>query len=416
MSELAQDKVAPEGGEENNYEPEQNTHLSDALKFFGEEGGDDGEPKRDEKEDTGKPKPKEDAESKTEETPNPLEAILDTGSDEPEAGEKDDVEDGDAKDPLDDLTEPKDEKAKAGWNELKTIAKEAREKAAALEAQLEEVKASRTVDPEAHKATEARIKELETQNQQFSERLKVLDLKNHPEFQMKYELPKEAKMKALEAVVPEGTDLKKILDLPPREFASEISTLAADMDDFSKTELYSLSRDYRALSTEAARALENVDSTSQNITENSQARTKQVFDAVSAEYVKTAKFKPQEIPPDAPDEVKARLQAYNESYANVSQEAQNLAFGQTDDVGVAKMAHEAALFRFTMKHGLPRLGEVVSEQMKIRDARIQELEKMVSSIKANGAKPDYGSGDTNDGEVNTAEMSHEEAAKHYKWA
>jgi hypothetical protein len=379
-------------------------HLRDAQKFFGEEPKE--EPKEKKAEGTPKEEPKE--EPKLE---NPLDSILQ--SDEPKEEPKEESKEAEP-DPLDELTEPKDEKAKAGWNELKTIAKEARTKAEALEAELQRIKESNTVDPEAHAATESRIKELEEANKQYSERLKLLDLKNHPDFQRQYVLPQEKKVQAISELVPEGTNIKAILDLPNREFASEISRLAEDMDDFSKAELYSASRDYRQTAAEATAALSNVDGTMESLNEANKARSKAVFDAVGQEFVKQQKFKPQEIPPDAPDEVKAQLEAYNQSYANVTTEAQNLAFGQTDEVGVAKMAHEAALFRFTMEHGLPRLGQVLSEQLNARDARIQELEAKIEKISAAKPNPGYGKEDGG-GEKPTSEMSHLEAAQQYRW-
>ena len=395
------------------------THLSDAEKFF--------EENPDPEEDNGKldtkvveksTKDNSDGDPKKEPTvedPNPLDAILkpkvvDT-SDTDEDGESKDPE----KNPIDDLVEPKDEKAKAGWNELKTIANSARDEAAKYRAEVEELKAKQTVDPAAHAATDERVKELETLNEQMSSRLKLLDLQSHPDFQKEFVMPREAKLKEMQSYVDEEVPLGAILQLPPKEFAAKISEVASEMDDFAKTQLYTMARDYRNLSVKANEALKNVDTTSESFAAANKAQSKQVFDQVAAQYSQSNMFIPQEIPDDATPELKAKLEAYNAGYQSIGQEAENMAFGQVDQVGVAKMAHEAALYRFVMKHGLPRLGSVVGDQLKTATARVKELEAKIAGIKANGANPTYGNDGDGDGTTDPSQLSHLEAAQLVDW-
>ena len=79
-------------------------------------------------------------------------------------------------------------KSRAGWDELKKRAADERKLRLDLEQKLK-ARETKGATPAADEATQARLTELEEQNRRYSERLKVLDLKSHPEFMEKYITP-----------------------------------------------------------------------------------------------------------------------------------------------------------------------------------------------------------------------------------
>lgn len=378
------------------------SHLADAEKFFSSAEETGAEPEA---------KPAEKAPEKPAE--NPLSKVLKTGEKTPaEEAPKADPQPDD----LDQLTPPKDEKAKAGWEDLKRIAREAREEAARAKSEAEQLR-TKAVEPEARAAIDARVQQLESENKQLSDRLKVLDLKNHPDFQRQFQLPEQKALENLKKRI-EGVDwegsIESVLALPEAQFAAQISELGSQLPEYTKTQVYALADQIRSLRAQANDALGAVDQTLDQYRAGSQQHAKAVFDQVAQEYAPGKHFAAQEVADDASPEEKASVAAYNQAFQSVRTTAENLAFGQVDESSVARMAHEAALYRFTVQHGLPRLGEVISKEFAAREAKIAQLEAKLAKISSSKPAPSYGSED-NDKAVDPTQMDHLEAAKLVAW-
>ncbi len=309
-----------------------------------------------------------------------------------------------------------DSPARAGWDELK---KRASERAAADAARIRELEA-KTKDappPAADEATKARLIELEQQNKTFSERLKVLDLQSHPEFVEKYVAPKKAALEELSAIA-KGDEVEvkidEILSKKGKAFNTAVSEALEAMSPYARVQFQSALDRYIAADIAGQKALSSADEFLKSANQNAGSRSRAAFDKAASEFA--GHLSPAAVDEKAPDEEKAAAAEYNAALAGVVKTAEQYAFGQMDEAGVAALAHKAALYEFTVGRALPRLSAVVEKEIATREARIAELEGKVKALTA--ANPDISGGSGGGGGEGTPNEneSHLDAAKRYKWS
>jgi hypothetical protein len=304
-------------------------------------------------------------------------------------------------DPIAKLQDPPETtKNYADWKTLKTLANDFKTKFTSadqerteLKKKLKEVESRAPVDA----ASSARLAELEAQNRQYSERLKVLDARSHPDFEKEFLAPKKQSLSTLERILKDeeiaDVNLTDLLSLKGRALNQGVSEVLAKLTPFSQGAFSAEIRRVVTLDEQAQAALAKADDFLKTRQTQSSARSREVFDRVGAEF--NGLYAPIEVAADATAEAKAAAQEYNGQLQQISRTAESLAFGQIDDATAVRMAHESAMYRFTMAHGLPRIGELLGAQITERDARIATLEAELKGIKA--ARPGFendGGGDT----------------------
>lgn len=313
-----------------------------------------------------------------------------------------------------DLTPP-DEKSKsfAGWKELKTRAQAHAERAAKLERELSDLrktaessKATAPVD----EATRARLTQLETENKAFSDRLKVLDLRNHPEFVSKFVTPQDQAKAQLAAVVKSeevNINLDGLLALSGKKFNVAVSEALETLTPYGRVRFQAALDGLLAARVGAEDALAKADESLKSFSQNSGARSRAEFDKVAGQY--NGLYAPISVDDKAADEVKQAAAAYNADLAAISKSAEQYAFGSLDETKAAELAHKAALFDFTVARGIPRIGELFNAELAANAATIAALEKQVKELTA--ASPRLDGGGSSGGGNPPTEESHLEAAR-----
>lgn len=293
--------------------------------------------------------------------------------------------------PIDDIDKglqapPENAKSRAGWDELKKRASEERKLRLELEAKLKTAPTS-TVD----EATKARLAELEQQNKTFSERLKVFDLKNHPEFVAKYVEPANMAKAAMENIAKTDevdVNVGEILSMKGKALNAAVSEVMERMTPYARVKFQAALDSYFTAQTSAEQAMAQADQTLQTLRQNGGARSRASFDDVAKNYSEA--FLPAAVDEKAPDADKQAVAAYNAALSSIGKQAETYAFGQIDERGVADLSHKAALYEFTMNHGIPRIAALYGAELSKASARIAELETQVKAL--TGASPSVSSG------------------------
>lgn len=320
---------------------------------------------------------------------------------------------------IDDLKDP-DEKSKGAtdWKTLKTISKEARTKAYQLEQQLatatkamEELKKTAPVD----EATKARIGDLETQNKVLSERLKVLDLRSHPEFEQKFLRPLKSAKQAITALFKTeeiDADIEEMLSLKGRKFNEAASEILERLTPIARVKFQKSLDQIIEAQTGADDALQQADEFLKTAHTTNGARSRAAFDQVGAQF--QGLFVPAVVDEKADDAAKASAAEYNAALANVGKQAEQLAFGQIDERGAASMAHRAALFDFVIEKGIPRIGTIYQNAMKQLVEKIQLQEQQIAELTAASPKAPGGAGSgVSTADDKPADEDHLSAARRY---
>lgn len=299
---------------------------------------------------------------------------------------------------------PDNAKSRAGWDELKKRATEERKLRLELEAKL------KTAGSPIDEATKARLAELETQNKTFSERLKVLDLKAHPEFHSRYVLPAEQAKLAMANIAKSDeveVNLDEVLSLKGKALNKEVSEVMERMTPYARVKFQASLDAYFTAQAGADQALAQADESLKALKTTGGARSRASFDEVAGSY-KDA-FLPAPVDEKAPDPAASE---YNQALSQIGARAETYAFGSLDDRGAADLAHKAALYEFTMAHGIPRIAALYNAELTRTAARVAELEAQVKGLTAASPQVGSGSGAPAEGE-SAAPDSHLSAAQKY---
>ena len=308
---------------------------------------------------------------------------------------------------------PESSKSRAGWDELKKRASDERKLRLELEQKLK-ARDSKGASAAADEATLARLAELEQQNRQYSERLKVLDLKSHPEFTEKYLAPANRAKAALGEIAKSDElelDVEELVGLKGKALNTAVSGVMEKMTPYARVRFQSALDSYFSSKDAAEKAVAEADQFLSSVKKSSAARSRASFDAVAGSYRET--FLPAEVDEKASDADKKSATTYNEALAGVTRQAEQYAFDQIDEQGAADLAHKAALYEFAMHHGIPRIASMYGAAISQRDSRISELEEQVKALTAASPRLDGGSGGGSIGDGPAQSESHLDAARRY---
>jgi hypothetical protein len=319
---------------------------------------------------------------------------------------------------FDKLTGP-DEKSKhrPDWDKMKAAASEHYKARIQAEARLKELEAKLAArGPEqADEATKARLQQLEQQIKDYDAKLKVFDLKSHPDFQKQYVEPQNraiASIKETMSIDGIDGDVEKILSLEGKKFAEAVSELLGNASEFSKATLAQLFREAKVLRMQEQQALGNVDKLREEYQKNFAARARATFDATAKAFDET--LLPAQADEKADEATKQDVAAYNAALASINKKAEALAFGQVNEATASEMAHKAARFDFMVEHAIPRFQKLVEAELGKAYSQIAELQQKLKELtEANPGYKGGGGGDPEGGSKPEGDLSHLDAAKKY---
>jgi hypothetical protein len=240
-------------------------------------------------------------------------------------------------------------------------------------------------------ADAADIAKLKADLQASNDRLAILDLSSHPDFQRQYTEPKakalaEATMLINDNGVKDAPDMKELLALPRQEFAQKVSALAKDMPAFDQgTFVHSLREAYR-LQGEERGALSKAGELRASLQAKSAQQERTAFEESRTEF--SSRVPALEVPADASPERAAEIQTYNEARDAAFAEAERFTFGKATPREVANIATRAAALELVANHVLP----MTQRDLKQATALISQLTGELAAIKNAKSAPSF-SGD-----------------------
>lgn len=310
---------------------------------------------------------------------------------------------------------PENVKSHAGWQELKKKGNEALARARTLARENEELKTKLQGSPATvDEATRARLHELEAENQTISQRLKVLDLRAHPEFVQKFVAPQNEARAALAKIVQgeEGDiDIDALLARKGKAFQQGVSDALDTLTPYGRVQFQSALDRYLAADLGAQQAEAQAGEFLKTARQSTGARSRAAFDRVAAGY--REHFVPVAVDEKATPEDRAAAEAYNTALAAVPATAESYAFGELNETAAAELANKAALFEFTVARGLPRLGQLFNTTIADRDAKIATLEAQLKSLTAAQPTIAGGAGAGTSLETASSPEDHLAAARRY---
>lgn len=331
-----------------------------------------------------------------------------------------------AKNPEDQITlDPKyTQAAHESFAQIKTITSglrdqlnAARETERQLKTQLDAAKSGAPA-PEA-----AEIDRLRTEHKQMSDRLMLVDLREHPKFQAEFVAPQEAALNEASAILSAhgvtNADLKSLLLKPRGELGKAVAELAKSLPQFDQGEFSENIRKAWNLNQQASTALSKsreVYGAMRNQTETSQ---KQAFDRtwgraagqVSEHIVEL------ETPDNASQDERTAIDQYNAAFKGLRTVAEQRAFGAATPEAISEHAIKSAAYDFHIQQAMPRMLKEFENLIGINRGLVAHLNAIKArnpNLQVSGASgPAAGGGAGPDGTLSHAElskMSHADAA------
>ena len=232
----------------------------------------------------------------------------------------------------------------------------ARESERQLKAQLEAAK-STTPAPEA-----AEIERLRAEHKQMSDRLALVDLREHPKFQAEFVMPQQAALAEASALLAAngitGVDVANLLSKPRSELGKAVSELAGKLSDFDRVEFSENIRRAYALNQNAQSALAKSREIYGGLKNQNETQQKSAFNKTwdrsagpLSEHIVEI-----DIPADLTDaHARAAAEAYNASIKGLRTVAEQRAFGPATAENVSENAIKSAAYAFHIQQAMPRL-------------------------------------------------------------
>jgi hypothetical protein len=308
----------------------------------------------------------------------------------------------------------------AQWAELKTITKglrdqlnAARETERSLKADLENArKGISTPDS-------AEIEKLRAEHKAMSDRLMLVDLREHPKFQAEFITPQQTAVLEAQAILDtngvSGVKAADLLAKPRSEFGRAVSEAAKPLAPYDQTEFAGFMRTAFGLKQQAEQALsksrEIYGAIRTQTTEQQKSAFQKTWEKVSgsvAEHLVELEAAENSTP-----EQKAAVERYNTAFRGIREQAEQIAFGATKPEEIAANSIKAAAYDFHIGQALPKLlGEY--------DALLRHNAQMASQLNAildrnpnrQGTVPTGQSGGPADS-TDPRNMDHHAAADHF---
>jgi hypothetical protein len=232
----------------------------------------------------------------------------------------------------------------------------ARENERQLKAQLDAAK-SATPAPDV-----AEIEHLRAEHKQMSDRLALVDLREHPKFQAEFVMPQQAALAEAAALLAAngitGVDVANLLSKPRSELGKAVSEVASKLPDFDRVEFSENIRKAYALNQNAQSALAKSREIYGGLKNQTETQQKSAFNKTwdrsagpLSEHIVEI-----DIPADLTDaHARAAAEAYNASIKGLRTVAEQRAFGPATAENVSENAIKSAAYDFHIQQAMPRL-------------------------------------------------------------
>lgn len=291
---------------------------------------------------------------------------------------------------------------KTQFGELKKITKNLRAELAARDAKLAEAEKRNGSAP-----TTPEIEKLRAEHKAFSERLSIVDLQNHPDYVRQFGEPKTKLVTGINTVLADnkvdGADIASLVGKPRADFMKSANELAEKLPDYERPAFMADMRQLYTLEGEAKAALGKAGEVGALLQKKGEQSAKAAFEETWKSLDFGEALNPMEIPADASAEDRAALEAYNKAVGGIRTNAEQIAFGRTDERGASLTATKAATFDFLREHAIPRMEAEFAKAATL----VSDLTKEIAALKAARAG---GGSDGGGGNDSTAEESHAAAA------
>lgn len=271
---------------------------------------------------------------------------------------------------------------KTNWKQLNEITDAVRTERDAIRAEKSKLEAELS---EARKliGNPDELKRIKEEHNYALEKLKVISVKDHPEFKAKFTEPKnqltEKAAKTLKEYEVGDVDIRSLAGKRGKEFANEVTKIAGELPEFERHVFIDDMRKLRDLSeaesSELARSGE-LASLYQQKTVNQQ---RGVFEKLWSEGQGSV-LKAKDIPVTATPEERRELEEYNSGISGIRAEAEKFLFNPYSEETAAKMALKASTLDFMVTKGIPKLNGYIQSQA----AKIEELQSELASMRAHG--------------------------------
>jgi hypothetical protein len=274
------------------------------------------------------------------------------------------------------------EATKTNWKQLNEITDAVRAERDAIKAEKARLEAELS---EARKliGNPDELKRIKEEHNYALEKLKVISVKDHPEFKAKFTEPKnqltDKAAKLLADYEVSGVDVKDIAGKSRKQFAEEVTEIAGQLPEFERHVFIDDMRKLRDLSEAEGAELARSGELASQYQQKTVNQQRGVFEKLWSEGQGSA-LKPKEIPATATPEERKDLEEYNSGISNIRAEAEKFLFNPYNEESAAKMALKASTLDFMVTKGIPKLNGYIQSQA----ARIAELEAEVAGMRAHG--------------------------------
>ncbi len=333
-----------------------------------------------------------------------------------------------AKNPEDEITLASSYSAPAheSFSKIKTITvglrdqlNAAREEARQLKEQVAAAKSS-VVVPDT-----AEIERLRAEHKTMSDRLALVDLREHPKFQAEFLQPQsQALQAAAELLVAggvSGVDVSSLLLKPRADFGKAVSEAASKLSDFDRTDFAENMRKAWTLNENSKAALSKSREIYGAMRNQSESSQRAAFDKTwgkaagqVAEHIVEL-----EVPDNANEATRTEIEQYNAAFKGLRTVAEQRAFGPASAEVVSENAIKSAAYDFHIQKAMPRLMQEFNELLTLNRAMAAQLQavrdrnpnRQISGAPTGGTGGGGGAGA--DGTLSMeqlSKMTHEQAA------
>lgn len=268
-------------------------------------------------------------------------------------------------------------KARENFENLRTITKGLRDQLIAKDREISEAKAKPVVAAGA--VDHAETERLKAENKAMSDKLLLIDTKNHPVFQNQYVAPrKEALAAATELLKANGkdADLAALIEKPRGEIGKALQEILKDVPSFDQSEISANVQKAYQLAQSEKSALANAEQVNGAIQKHDSATYSKAFDATWNKVVGdvTDILQPVDIPAGVPATARAAIEEYNKAMGSLQSNARQIATGAATHESIADASIRAAAYDLHVKHVLPRIGVEIAEMQGVIRGLTKEVE------------------------------------------
>lgn len=261
-------------------------------------------------------------------------------------------------------------------------------------------------------ADAADIAKLKADLQASNDRLAVLDLTSHPDFQRQFSEPKKKALATASALLADNAvegapDIAALLDRPRGDFSKALTEAALKLPLFDQADFMANAREAYRLHGEEKGQLANASQLRQQLQAKSAQEARTAFESSRAEF--TTRIPSLEIPDGASKERIAEINEFNAAREATMQEAERMTFGKMTEREVADVATRAAALNMMAHHVLPK----ITRDRDAANTLVAQLTAELTAIKQAKSSPSF-SGDQSAAPKDPSKMTFHDAMEEAK--